>query len=87
MYKLLFWGLDAWNILNTLMSIVALIGTVWNAQRDKYGFLFWIISNLYMVIRFAYIKEYPQMVLFFIYFILAVYGFINWIKKEQKVQD
>lgn len=85
MIRLLLWGLDAWNILNTVMSMVALLGTVWNAQRNKYGFIFWIVSNLYMVIRFAYIGEYPQMILFFIYFILAVQGFITWTKKEGKV--
>lgn len=51
--------------------------------RNKYGFVFWLISNLYMTVRFAVIGEYAQMVLFFVYFLLAIRGIIAWTKKEK----
>lgn len=73
-----------WTILSWIMSAVALLGTIINAEQNKYGFAFWIISNLYMVIRFAVIGEYAQMTLFFIYFLLAIRGIYVWSKNEVK---
>ena len=73
-----------WNILSWLMSGIALTGTIINAERNKYGFFFWLISNLYMTVRFAVIGEYAQMTLFFIYFLLAIRGIYSWSKKEKR---
>ena len=72
-----------WTILNWIMSAVALAGTLMNAERNKYGFVFWLISNLYMTVRFAVIGEYARMVLFFVYFLLAIRGIVAWTKKEK----
>ncbi len=73
-----------WIILSWIMSAIAFAGTVMNAERNKWGFAFWLISNLYMSIRFFVIKEYAQSVLFFIYFILAIRGIFSWTKKEER---
>lgn len=73
-----------WTILSWAMSAVALAGTLMNAERNKYGFVFWLISNLYMTIRFCVIGEYAQMVLFFIYFLLAIRGLFAWTRKEKQ---
>lgn len=70
-----------WTILSWLMSGIALIGTILNAERNIVGFLFWLVSNLYMTIRFAYIGEYAQALLFLIYFLLAIRGIVVWQKK------
>lgn len=67
-----------WTILSWVMSAIALAGTVFNAERNICGFWFWLISNLYMTIRFAYIGEYAQALLFFIYTLLAIRGLIAW---------
>ena len=72
-----------WHILSWVMSGIALAGTIFNAERNKYGFIFWVVSNIYMVIRFAVIGEFAQMALFFIYFILAIRGLYSWTKKEK----
>lgn len=76
-----------WTILSWLMSGIALGGTLMNAERNKWGFAFWLISNLYMTVRFAVIGEYAQSTLFFIYFLLAIRGIISWTKKESKEQQ
>lgn len=76
-----------WTVLSWVMSAVALAGTFMNAERNKWGFAFWLISNLYMTVRFAVIGEYAQMTLFFIYFLLAIRGIISWTKKESKEQQ
>lgn len=76
-----------WTILSWLMSTIALIGTIINAEQNKYGFALWMISNMYMVIRFAVIGEYAQMTLFFIYFLLAIRGLYVWGKNENKTSQ
>lgn len=73
-----------WTVLSWLMSAIAFAGTVMNAERNKWGFAFWLISNLYMSVRFFVIKEYAQSVLFFLYFILAIRGIFSWTKKEER---
>ncbi len=73
-----------WNILSVVMSGIAFLGTVMNAERNKIGFIFWLISNLYMSIRFYMIGEYAQCVLFFAYFVLAIRGIFAWTKKEKE---
>lgn len=78
------WLSNPWNLLSGLMSLIAFIGTIMNAERNKWGFAFWLISNLYMSIRFFVIGEYFQSMLFFAYFILAIRGIFAWTKKEIK---
>lgn len=78
------WLSNPWNLLSGLMSLIAFIGTIMNAERNKWGFAFWLISNLYMSIRFFVIGEYFQSMLFFAYFILAIRGIFAWTKKETK---
>lgn len=70
-----------WTILSWVMSGIALMGTILNAECNIIGFLFWLVSNLYMTIRFAYIGEYAQALLFLIYFLLAIRGIVVWQKK------
>lgn len=81
------WWCQPWNLLSGIMSIVALSGTILNAERNKIGFLFWLVSNLYMAVRFCVIEEYAQMVLFFAYFLLAIKGIIVWEAKEAKQKE
>lgn len=80
--SILEWWLDPWNFFSGAMSLIALCGTLMNAEGNKYGFVFWLISNMYMTVRFAVIGEYAQMVLFFVYFLLAIRGLFAWSKKE-----
>lgn len=74
-----------WTILSWVMSAVALMGTILNAEMNIYGFIFWLVSNAYMTIRFAYIGEYAQATLFLIYFLLAIRGIVAWQNKNNRV--
>jgi membrane protein implicated in regulation of membrane protease activity len=69
------------------MSAVALFGTILNAEKNIFGFAFWLVSNMYMTIRFAYIGEYAQAVLFLVYTVLAVRGIIAWRRKEHQTKS
>ena len=72
------------KIVPWIFSGIGLAGTLINAEKNKWGFVFWLVSNLYMTIRFFYIHEYAQSVLFLVYFILAIRGLISWTKKEKQ---
>lgn len=63
-------------------TVIALIGTILNAKQKKAGFLFWIISNGAFSIYNYQIEEYAQSLLFFVYLILAIYGYFNWGKNK-----
>ncbi len=76
------WVSDPWNLLSVVMSAIGLAGTITNAERNKWGFAFWLISNLYMSIRFFVIGEYAQSGLFLVYFILAIRGIFSWKRQE-----
>lgn len=71
-----------WGIFSWIMSAIALTGTIINAEKNKYGFVFWLVSNLYMTIRFFVIGEYAQSTLFFVYFLLAIRGLVAWSGKK-----
>lgn len=78
------WLSNPWNLLSISMSAIAFIGTVINAERNKWGFVFWIVSNTYMCIKLFIMGSYPESLLFFAYFILAIRGIFAWTKKETK---
>lgn len=61
----------------TMLSIIA----TWMLTR-KYieNWLLWIISDAVSVGLYFYMKLYPTTLLFFIYTVMAVFGFIEWKK-------
>jgi len=74
------------EILNWIMSAIALTGTILNSRRNKFGFFCWIVSNLWMAVTSICAGLIPQGTLFFVYLILAIYGIIKWslMEKEEK---
>ncbi len=71
------------TILSWIMSLIALTGTILNAQMKKEGFYFWIVSNLYLSYMDWKAGLYYQSLLLFIYFLLALNGLYNWNKKTK----
>lgn len=65
-----------------ILTIIAIIGTVFNAKGLKVGFIFWICSNAGFAVHNMLITEYAQAVLFTVYFGLAIYGYRNWAQQE-----
>ena len=71
-----------WDLLSWPMAGIALAGTIINAEKNKWGFVFWLVSNLYMSINFFFTHQYANCALFIVYFALAIRGFWVWNKKE-----
>ena len=63
------------------ITLIALTGTLLNAKKNKYGFVLWMISNLYLCLYNLMIAEFPLSVLFGIYWLLAIYGYYKWDEK------
>ena len=61
-----------------LLTILSIIGVILNIKRKKVCFIIWAFTNAsWAVIDF--IKGIPaQGVLFTVYFILAIWGIIEW---------
>lgn len=64
-----------------VMSVIALVGTVLNAEKVRAGFWFWLISNLFWAIYDFSIGAYAQSALFAVYTALAIRGLIVWQQK------
>lgn len=70
-------------ILTWICSIISLLGTILNSNMNKYGNFIWIFTNMFWIIYDFSIGAYAQSLLYFIYFLLAIYGFIKWTMKEK----
>lgn len=66
-----------------IFSIISLLGTILNSNMNKYGNFIWIFTNMFWLIYDFSIGAYAQSLLYFIYFLLAIYGFIKWSMKEK----
>lgn len=63
---------------------IAIIGLILNMRKDKWGYLFWGISNILFAVYDFYKVAYAQSILFVFYFITCIVGFILWGKNEKK---
>ena len=61
-----------------VMSVIALAGTVLNAEKVRAGFGFWLVSNLFWTIYDFSIGAYAKGALFAAYTVLAIRGLIVW---------
>ena len=70
-----------------IITIFSIIGVILNIYKSKYGFVIWIFTNLSWMIYDFYKGIYSQAFLFFIYFILAIFGCVKWIIEEKKQKE
>ena len=64
--------------MNWLFVLINLFGSFLNVKKRVSGFLCWAICDMYFMLYSLYREEYSQVVLFFIYFLFAVYGIYQW---------
>lgn len=69
------------GIITWIVSGLALLGTILNAEKLRVGFWLWIITDFFWMIYDFKIGAYAQGTLFLIYIFLAVRGLIVWKKK------
>ena len=64
-----------------IVTGLALIGVVLNIHKNSLCFVFWIITNAFWCIYDYHKDMFAQSFLFFVYFLLAIWGLIKWEKK------
>lgn len=67
--------------LNWVIIGMALYGAYLNSKQDVRGFLFWIITNSYLLAHNFIIGQWAQGCLFAAYLVLAINGLVSWKKK------
>jgi nicotinamide riboside transporter PnuC len=65
-----------------IITGLSLFGVVLNIYKRKECFLVWMVTNFVWMIYDWQMGAKEQALLFFIYFIFAIFGFIEWQKSR-----
>ena len=65
------------------VTFVSIVGVILNIYKNKWCFAIWIFTNATWCVYDAYFELWPQAFLFFVYFLLAVWGLIHWCKEKK----
>jgi len=63
------------------VTVTSLIGTIANIYKCRWCFIVWFATNALWTIYDFHIGAYAQGTLMFIYWILSIWGWIQWGKK------
>lgn len=66
-----------------VIALVALAGVWLNIKKDSRCFILWTFTNGFWCVYDYHIGATAQSVLFFVYFVLALYGLYEWRKGAQ----
>ena len=70
------------EVLGWIATGLILIGYYLNANKLISSWLSWFVGNFLMVLYSLSIEAWPQLVLAIALMGLNIYGYINWIKKD-----
>ena len=74
--------MSLFTLLTVVLTISALVGVILNIKKNVLCFYIWLVTNISWAIVDFYKGIPAQGILFTIYAGLAVYGIIEWRKKE-----
>ena len=67
------------DTISAIATICSLYGNYVVIKKNKFGFVIWLISNiLWILINFIGVLNISQVIMFVIYGILNIYGWIKW---------
>lgn len=67
------------DTISAIATICSLYGNYLVIKKNKFGFVIWLISNiLWVLINFIGVLNISQVIMFMIYGILNIYGWIKW---------
>jgi nicotinamide mononucleotide transporter len=73
-------------VLDSLVSSTAVVAMWWMAKRKIENWLAWIVSNIVAIPLNFYKEFYLFTLMYFLFLILALWGFIDWKKQAAKNQ-
>lgn len=68
------------TVFGWIAFVFSILGTILNAQLNVNGFLFWIISNVILIVVNFQNKKWYMVTQFLFLTIMSVYGYLNWLK-------
>ena len=73
-------------ILSILGTIFSLGGNLLIIKKKKNGWLAWIVGNLlWILINFLGTMNIPMVIMYCVYLVINILGYIEWKKKEKKI--
>lgn len=73
------------TFLSILSLVLSLTGNILVNYKQRYGFIIWIASNIsWIAVNLVGETNWPQVIMFVIYAVLNVQGFIIWSRKKCK---
>ena len=72
------------EILTWATAAIALVGVILNISKSRWGFFCWSITNGVWAIVDWQSGIHAQALLFFVYWILALVGWVSWSKNPPK---
>lgn len=72
-------------ILSIAGSALSLLGNVLLALKKRSGWIVWILGNIaWILYNFAGDMNIPMVIMYAVYFVLNVFAFVNWSKKNKE---
>lgn len=60
------------------LTVLSIIGTLYNLQKRVAGWIIWTISNIGWIISFVMKGLLAEATLFSVYLVLSIYGIFKW---------
>ena len=71
--------------LSIVGCIFSLLGNILIALKKRSGWIAWIIGNIaWVAFNFADTVNIPMVIMYCVYFVLNIFGFVNWSKTQKR---
>jgi nicotinamide riboside transporter PnuC len=76
------------QILSIIALLLSITGNILINHKKKFGFIIWIISNVFWItINFRSTPNYPQVLMYVVYVFINWDGFIKWKRPKKEYQN
>lgn len=77
--------MEVLNLLSYMATLIAIIGTIANSLKKRWGFYVWLVSNLFWIFYNLYQNQYAQGLLYVFNAVTCIVGLIKW--KDKKCDE
>jgi nicotinamide mononucleotide transporter len=71
---------DSYPVLDSFTTMISIVATWMLARKYLENWILWIVNDTISIGLYVYIQLYPTAILFVIYTVLAIIGYIKWTK-------
>ena len=70
------------ELISWIATMFSIAGILFNSRKIIWCWPIWLISNILWIIYFAHLKMTPSVVLWIVFSIFNVYGWVQWNKEN-----